>query len=749
MAKKKKERQFNPVIKAKLMGVIFIVTSILLFFGLGIVGKFLNAIVLFFVGYGAYPLYLAMFIVGVIYLIGKEMYKFSLIQKLSIIFICLAVMIIMALIKDVTDNTFIEYNFELFKLLKNYVTTGELENVVGGMLGYTITALLVAALTQTGAIIVSVGLILAAVVMVVEKPLHEYFKRPKREKTKVVKAKKEKKVKVKRRIFEGDIERKGPIYNYEDDETAFEEDRSIFEEDETVFEEEVEEEFSMPDLPINEPQSASVIKDEDLPFDTEVATSEVVPSPKLVKDPSKYKLPPLDLLFDNTDKRSAEDKLEIQNKAKLLVSTLKEFGVSANVVAVNVGPTVTQFEIEIKAGTKLSKVTGLSGELALALAAQDVRIQAPIPQKGTVGIEIPNTNSSLVTLKEILKAIPKNENNMTIFGLGKDIMGKPVYASLNKMPHMLVAGATGSGKSVCINSIIISIAMRAKPDQVKMLLVDPKKVELSGFNGLPHLLAPVVTNPRKAAVALQKIVAEMERRYELFSEIGSKNIESYNDKMDRSGLKDSKLPYVVVIVDELADLMLVASKEVEDSIMRITQMARAAGIHLIVATQRPSTDIITGVIKANIPSRIAFGVSSSIDSRTILDSTGAEKLLGKGDMLFVPMGANYATRIQGAFLSEEEVENVVHYCTQQQIAQFDENLVNLEETSGGSGEGGSEDELYGEVLEFVLENGSASTSLLQRRFRIGYNRASRLIDDLEMNGVIGPQNGSKPRELIE
>ncbi len=726
MSKKKtKKRQLNPIIKAELLGITYIVVSTILFFGLGFLGRVLNSVVLFFIGFGSYPLYIILFVIGVVYMIGRRVYELDFFKKISVVMFTISVMLIISLLQYDEKETFIKYSGNLLEVLKDYIGGKPLGNVVGGIFGYVITSLFVKALTVPGVIVVCVGTIIASLAMFFNKPMREYFnrdkvrKRPKREKRSVKKKGEtlNKDVNDTRIFFNDDITRKQNIYNYEDE--------SITKEVEDV-------------------SASNEIDDADLPIDTTDYSSTTPVS----KSSSNYKLPPLDLLFDNTEKRSNEDKLEIQNKAKLLVNTLSEFGVTSNVVAVHVGPTVTQFEIEIKAGTKLSRVTGLSRELALALAAKDVLIQAPIPQKSTVGIEIPNVNASLVTLKEILKSIPKSETDKTIFGLGKDIMGKPFYASLSKMPHMLVAGATGSGKSVCINSIIISIAMRAKPDEVKMLLVDPKKVELSGFNGLPHLLAPVVTNPRKAAVALQKIVTEMERRYELFSDVGSKNIESYNTKMKNNNLSKSVLPYIVVIVDELADLMLVASKEVEDSIMRITQMARASGIHLIVATQRPSTDIITGVIKSNIPSRIAFGVSSSIDSRTILDSTGAEKLLGKGDMLFVPMGSSYATRIQGAFLSEEEVENVVHYCTSQQIAQFDESLVNLDEKNTSEGVD-SEDELYSDVLEFVLENGGASTSLLQRRFRIGYNRASRLIDDLEANGVVGPQNGSKPRELIE
>lgn len=416
--------------------------------------------------------------------------------------------------------------------------------------------------------------------------------------------------------------------------------------------------------------------------------------------------------------------------------------------------------MEIKAGTKVSKILSLNREIALSLAAKDVRIQAPIPGKRTVGIEIPNKSISMVTVREIIDAIPKSmDESKLMVTLGKNIMGKPIYCEINKTPHLLVAGSTGSGKSVCINSIIVSILMRAKPDEVKFVLVDPKKVELSMYNGVPHLLIPVVTDPRKANIALKKIVAEMEKRYDLFEASGTKNIAGYNLYLEKKNesLPDSekikKLPYIVVIIDELADLMLVAAKEVEDSIMRITQMARAAGIHLIVATQRPSTDVITGVVKANIPSRISFAVSSSIDSRTILDMTGAEKLLGKGDMLFLPQGENTPIRVQGTFISDEDIKKVVDYTISQQKARYDETLLMDEEEMKATSmvddsKEDYDDPLYNEIVEFVVTQGKASASLLQRRFRLGYNRAARCIDLLEERGIIGPNNGSKPREVL-
>ena len=441
-----------------------------------------------------------------------------------------------------------------------------------------------------------------------------------------------------------------------------------------------------------------------------------------------------------------------------------DFGIDAKVVAANVGPAVTQYELEVKAGTKVSRILSLNREIALATAAKDVIIQAPIPGKRTIGVEIPNKSISMVTVREIMETIPKSmDDSKLLVTLGKNIMGKPITCEINKTPHLLVAGSTGSGKSVCINSIIVSILMRTKPDEVKLVLVDPKKVELSMYNGVPHLLAPVVTDPKKANIALKKIVVEMERRYDVFEASGTKNIAGYNayvekknKSLDEAG-QMKKMPFIVVIIDELADLMLVAAKEVEDSIMRITQMARAAGIHLIVATQRPSTDVITGVVKANIPSRISFAVSSGIDSRTILDRVGAEKLLGKGDMLFLPQGENTPIRVQGTFISDEEIKNVVDFVISQQKARYDETLTMDEEEMHattmvddvqGHGRDAEEEPLYNEIVEFVVTQGKASASLLQRRFRLGYNRAARCIDLLEERGIIGPNNGSKPREVL-
>ncbi|MEB8059555.1 DNA translocase FtsK [Staphylococcus xylosus] len=461
-----------------------------------------------------------------------------------------------------------------------------------------------------------------------------------------------------------------------------------------------------------------------------------------------YSLPPLTLLKQPA-KQKATSKAEVQKKGQLLETTLKNFGVDARVTQIKIGPAVTQYEIQPAQGVKVSKIVNLHNDIALALAAKDIRIEAPIPGRSAVGIEVPNDKISLVSLKEVLDEKFPAKNKLEV-GLGRDISGEPITVELNKMPHMLVAGSTGSGKSVCINGIITSILLNAKPHEVKLMLIDPKMVELNIYNGIPHLLIPVVTNPHKASQALEKVVAEMERRYDLFQHSSTRNIEGYNEAIRRQNAeleeKQSELPYIVVIVDELADLMMVAGKEVENAIQRITQMARAAGIHLIIATQRPSVDVITGLIKNNIPSRIAFAVSSQIDSRTIIDSSGADKLLGKGDMLYVANGGSTRTRVQGAFLSDQEVQDVVNYVVEQQKANYVKEME--PDAPVDKSKMKSEDALYDEAYLFVLEQQKASTSLLQRQFRIGYNRASRLMDDLERNQVIGPQKGSKPRQIL-
>ena len=458
----------------------------------------------------------------------------------------------------------------------------------------------------------------------------------------------------------------------------------------------------------------------------------------------EYTIPDIDLM-DKVDMQTGkDDKKKIIQKAKLLEDTLKNFGVEAKVIQVSKGPVITRYELQPSVGVKVSKIVNLSDDIALNLAAKAIRIEAPIPGKAAIGIEIPNEEISMVTLKEVIDSNNFKTSTANLpFALGKDISGAPVIADISKMPHTLIAGATGSGKSVCINSLLLSLLYSCSPDKVKLILVDPKVVELNQYNGIPHLLIPVVTDPKKATSALNWAVQEMTRRYKLFAENNVKDIGSYNEKAP-----ETQLPFIVIVIDELADLMMVAANEVEDAICRLAQMARAAGLHLILATQRPSVDVITGVIKANIPSRIAFSVASQTDSRTILDMGGAEKLLGKGDMLFYPMGANKPLRVQGAFVSEKEVDRVVGFIKSQvEKPQYESEIIKKIDSGEVLDITGSDD-LFDRAVQMVIESQQASISMLQRRLRIGYNRAARLIDEMEAKGVIGPHEGSKPRQVL-
>ena len=475
------------------------------------------------------------------------------------------------------------------------------------------------------------------------------------------------------------------------------------------------------------------------------------------KAPKKYKMPPINLL-DRPVQANRESAGTLEAKALKLEDTLKSFNVDASVVQVTQGPTVTRYEIQPAVGVKVSKIVNLADDIALNLRAKSIRIEAPIPGKAAIGVEIENEKSTPVAIREIIDSNNfKNAKSKISFAVGKDISGDAIVANLKDMPHMLIAGSTGSGKSVCINSILISLLYKATPDEVKLILIDPKVVELSNYNGIPHLLIPVVTDPTKAAAALNWAVAEMEERYNKFHIEGAKDLASYNDLVTMNGEHDKVLPQIVIVIDELADLMMAASSQVQDSICRIAQKARAAGMHLIVATQRPSVDVITGVIKANIPSRIAFAVSSHVDSQTILDEKGAEKLVGKGDMLFRPMGQGEPTRIQGCFVSDREVNSVIDYVKSQvegqapdtkqaeilaRIERSDANGSSSKEQSNGG------DELLMDAIELVIDSGKASVSMLQRRFRIGYNRAARIVDIMEEMGVVGPQDGSSPRQVI-
>ena len=503
------------------------------------------------------------------------------------------------------------------------------------------------------------------------------------------------------------------------------------------------------DVPSDEFPPSMVVEGDDVPVEVDFTPKELL----------QYKLPHIDLFAPDKPKSQSKEKNIVRKNIRILEDTFKSFNIDVKVERAEIGPSVTKYEVKPAVGVRVNRISNLADDLALALAAKDVRIEAPIPGKSLVGIEVPNSEIATVSFRELWEQSKTDPNKLLEVPLGKAVDGSARSFDLGRMPHLLVAGSTGSGKSVAVNGIISSILMKARPDQVKFLMVDPKMVELSVYNDIPHLLIPVVTNPRKAAKALQKVVDEMENRYELFSKFGVRNIAGYNAKVEdwnaQSQEKQIPLPLIVVIVDELADLMMVASKEVEDAIIRLGQKARAAGIHMILATQRPSVDVISGLIKANVPSRVAFAVSSGTDSRTILDENGAEKLLGRGDMLFKPIDENHPVRLQGSFISDDDVERIVTFIKDQASADYDESFDPGEvsendfggasSANGGSSEG---DPLFEEAKALVLETQKASASMIQRRLSVGFNRATRLMEELEEAGVIGPAEGTKPRKVL-
>ena len=724
MAKKKQKKEKEKFeYSNEVIGVLFVLLSIIGMLGYGVAGNFIRSFAVFLVGVAYFPVLLAFLFLGLYLIVKRKSPKF--ISRTSI-GISLIVMAILTLIhmEYVKEFSGVDIIIETFKnVMLAFKSADLIKHCAGGIIGSLLIYVFNWAFGD-GVMIVIITLIILGLILALNTSLVNIFS-----KFKLLKLKKEKN------------DEKTDVKVSADDEL----------EDKRVVISSIEELTMKKDEPKDE-------IDRDIPIKKN-APSEVTNEVKaeIITNNGEYKLPSINILKTVKNVNSKDNEQSAKTNITKLEEVLRVFEISGKIVQVNIGPTVTQYELDLKAGTKVNKLLGIQREIALAMAAKDVRIQAPIPGKNTIGIELPNKVNASVSFKEVLSCMPEvNEKSILAVGLGKDIMGKVKWAEINATPHLLVAGSTGSGKSVCINCIIASILMRCKPDQVKLVLVDPKKVEFSMYNGIPHLLCPVVTDAKKASIALKNIVGEMERRYELLEHTKNKNIVSYN-KFCETHSEYQKLPYIVVIIDELADLMLVAAKEVEDSIMRITQMARAAGIHLIVATQRPSTDIITGVVKANIPSRISFAVSSQIDSRTILDMGGAEKLLGKGDMLFLPMGESVPMRIQGAYVSEEEIQKLVDYTVSQQKAIYDESLT-VDKSSGSSSvsseadgyasEEEYDDPIYNEVVDFAVSAGKISASLIQRKFRLGYNRAARIIDLLEERGIIGPQNGSKPREVL-
>ena len=712
-SEKKKFEYSNEVI-----GIILILASIIGIGAYGPAGNFIRSFAVFLVGNIYIFLLAAILVLGVYLIIKRKAPDFSSLRWIGFYIILISFLVLLHM-KYITINSQegLKIITETFNnLLITFKSSSAISNSGGGIIGALFTFAFYG-LFKDGIKIVVITLIIIGIILLFNTSIIDLIR-----KIKVPKVKKEHKEKS---TDEEEIDKRIIVSSSKDIDKIS------------------EKEISEPDIPIKTIDSTPV-------------TNENIEKEEKPVINVNYKLPPLTLLKlskSNNDKENVES---VKQNINTLEKVLMDFEIPGKIKECHIGPSVTQYELELKAGTKVNKLLSIQKEIALNLAAKDVRIQAPIPGKNTIGIELPNKVNSPVSFREILSKLPEpNEKNLLAVGLGKDIMGTVKWAEINTTPHLLIAGATGSGKSVCINCIIASILMRTKPDEVKLVMVDPKKVELSMYNGIPHLLTPVVTDPKKASIALKNIVIEMERRYQIFEDTKCKNISAYN-KMCETNTDYIKMPYIVFIIDELADLMLVAAKDVEDSIMRITQMARAAGIHLIVATQRPSTDVITGVVKANIPSRISFAVSSSIDSRTILDQTGAEKLLGKGDMLFKPMGENVPIRIQGAYVSDEELQKIVDFTISQQKANYDHSITeekgessdNNKYDDGYESKEEYDDPLYNDIVDFAMEFGKISASLIQRKYRIGYNRAARIVDLLEERGIIGPQNGSKPREVL-
>ena len=737
MAKKKKTKESNnSSYSVELTGLILILIGII-GFGFGFIGSLLKKFAIFLAGTWWIIILISLIALGFYMLYKRKMPKFTS-SKLIGLYIFFIILLIASHFeflsitqnpKEIIMETYNNFMERISSInASNALNTSGITTVVigGGFIGALFTALFYGLFGKTGTIVILVSLGIFASVLTFNFNLSNVFAKI----FSLFKRKKKDKV-------ETTNEEPIPISNSNDikeiaEVKPLEKEKIII----TSMEELKTKPINQESLEKNESKQEEAVDNGD----------------------EYYRLPKFSEVFDPLKPKKVNSTTFTQSNKEILERVLRDFGIAAKVVEIHIGPAVTEYELTVPPATKVNRILSIDKEIALALAAKDVIIQAPIPGKSTIGIEIPNPSISSVTLREVLESPQNLKSDAKICAaLGKDIMGTPKVFDLTKMPHLLVAGSTGSGKSVCINGIIASILMRYKPTEVKLVLVDPKKVELTNYNGIPHLLCPVVSDPKKASLTLQRVVTEMDRRFQTFSDKEVKNISGYNEMIDKYNKKhpespQNRMPYIVVIIDELADLMLVASKEVEDSITRITQLARAAGIHLIVATQRPSTDVITGLIKNNIPSRIAFAVASQIDSRTILDQRGAERLLGKGDMLYFPMGESAPTRIQGCFINDDEIKRLIDFCKNQGTAKYDQTFENVSQnTSSGSGSssaGGEDDDAYNDVVEFAIQTGKISASLIQRRFRFGYNRAARMMDLLEARGIVGPQNGSKPREVL-
>lgn len=754
----KKQTKKKKTLDSDIKSIVYIVVGLLLTIAIytnlaGILSHISRKYIYNFIGIGAFilPLYLIYFGINLIISNGKISYSRRLfgitLIVITLIFLCATIKI-----QTLDEKSF---NLSLKLIMKENTMT-----LHGGFVGHVFAYLLSKLIGYVGSYILYFSLLFIGIMqifditiyMVVEKinlfnnKITQYLKsnikkkrNSKKENDDFIEIARDKEVTIDDRVK--GIDNKIQILDFMKNSTNNELEMS----NEVSLESfnEKEESGQSNNYSIQNENSSKEIKNKEIDFNNIINTN---------SKEINYIFPNIDLLKNNGKaKLKSEDKKDLIDGANKLEAILESFGVEAKVTQVTKGPSVTRFELQPSPGVKVSKIVNLTDDIALGLAANGIRIEAPIPGKSAIGIEVPNKKQIPVFLREVLDSKEfTNSNQKLSFGLGKDIAGKCVVGDLSKMPHMLIAGATGSGKSVCINALIISLIYKYSPSDVKLLMVDPKVVELSVYNDIPHLLIPVVTDPKKAAGALNWAVNEMNKRYNLFYNNKVKNIESYNNLYDKGEI-DEKLPYIVIIVDELADLMMACPNDVEDYICRLAQMARAAGMHLIIATQRPSVDVITGVIKANIPSRISFAVSSGIDSRTILDQIGAEKLLGRGDMLYYPIGENKPVRVQGAFISEEEVENVVNFVkNSQNTVIYEEDIINHinNETTVDSQQNEYEDELIEEAIKIVIEYQQASTSFLQRKLRIGFNRASRIMDILEEQRIISPKDGSRPRQVL-
>lgn len=758
MRKTRKETKAAISLKNEVIGIAVIALSLLVGLSIyitpsGQAGIIFRKVFTGLFGFGSYITPIIIFLIGVAFIVGKE--KMRVRQRFIAICFFIFTLFLMAhvYISDIQNN--IGFSDRITKAYEE-----GLHMVNGGVVSELISSPIVYIFGKNGTYVVLAGLLIIFLILSLEVSIKDLsvkvFSFIKASSDSSLSRREEKKKQLKKEekenpqkqlelpVRSGVIEM--PVIDEEKDEDTHEE--KVVKLDDYM----KNKQEKMPEVKANPIEIIEPIKPSPPSSKKEEKVTLEIPETGVQHGSEKvYNYPSIELLNINTSKQTSSDKKELLSNAKLLEDTLLSFGVEARVVQVSRGPSVTRYELQPSPGVKVSKIVHLADDIALNLAAPGVRIEAPVPGKAVVGIEVPNKETTMVLLREVIDSNDFMDfKSKLAFALGKDISGKCIVTDIAKMPHLLIAGATGSGKSVCINTLITSLIYKSNPDEVKMLMIDPKVVELSIYNGIPHLLIPVVTDPKKASSALYWAVNEMTQRYKQFADNNVRNVDSFNKLADtREDL--ARLPQIVIIIDELADLMMATPQDVEDAICRLAQMARAAGMHLVIATQRPSVDVITGVIKANIPSRISFAVSSGIDSRTILDMAGAEKLLGKGDMLFLPIGESKPLRIQGAFISEKEVENIVEFLKASAVVKYDEDIIEeIEKVQDKVAADNSEDvdELLPEAIRIAVDYGQVSASMLQRRLRVGFNRAARLIEEMELRGIVGGQEGSKPRQVL-